>query len=377
MSDRQTQVKHHDLMVEVISKPDQDIKNHIERTVLGVPGGMLYKLVDSVERLGELKRPFFITLRKGKRLLGSVCLAHREVQSGETIQSAYYIRYFSIFAPFKATRRRQLKKQTREKDLFSKHSVIKEKVLEFFMKMDQLNDPEWPSEYRTLSYAYIENTNFRSMDFSSLMGYETVGQLETLLFSRFFPKNDPHVVKIGEAEKKEILDGLKLQYADHTLFFTDHLFYKDRYFVYKQNGEILAGFQVNPVTWEIIQIPGLGGWIITKIIPHLPILSRVFSPGLFRFLAMEGIYYKPGCEKILLNMIESVMNDMGIFTAITWLDKSSPIFGDLTRMGAGGFMRLAKKTMPVNIRMKFFDITDAERQIYFERPTYISSFDMI
>jgi hypothetical protein len=377
MSERQTQVKHHDLLVEVISKPDQDIKNHIEKTVLGVPGGMLYKLVDSVERLGELKRPFFMTLRKGHRLLGSVCLAQRVVRTGHSDLSAYYIRYFSIFAPMKATRKRQLKKKAREQDLFTKHSVIKEKVAEFFNNMKQLNDPAWASGMETISYAYIEDTNFRSMDFSSLLGYETVGQFETLLFSRFFPRKDPHVFMIEAHEKEDILEGLKHQYTDHTLFFTDHLFYRDRYYVFKKNGEIKAGIQVNPVKWEVLLIPGPGGWIIQNIIPRLPVLSRVFPHGQFRFLALEGIYFQPGCEKYIIKLVESLMHDMGIYTAIAWLDKSSPVFEDLSRLGGGGLMRLAKKTMPVNIRMKFFDMSEAERRVYRDHPTYISAFDMI
>ena len=120
----------------------------------------------------------------------------------------------------------------------------------------------------------------------------------------------------------------------------------------------------------------MGGWFIQKVISRLPILSRVFPPGHFRFLALEGLYYKPGKEKYILTLIESLMKDMGINTAMTWLDRSSPVYDDLIRLGNGGIMRLAKKTLPVNIRMKFFNMTEQEQKVYFEQPSYISAFDM-
>ncbi len=96
MADNETGFRNRDLTVEVITKPDADIKANIERTVLGVPGGMLYKIVDPTKRLDELIRPFFITLRKAGRLLGTACLAHRMVKDLDKIHNSYYIRYFSV-----------------------------------------------------------------------------------------------------------------------------------------------------------------------------------------------------------------------------------------------------------------------------------------
>ncbi|MQY78240.1 MAG: hypothetical protein GH151_03470 [Bacteroidetes bacterium] len=49
----------YDLRYEVVTDPGEDIRKHISNTILGTPGGMLYRLKDSIKKLDELPPPPF------------------------------------------------------------------------------------------------------------------------------------------------------------------------------------------------------------------------------------------------------------------------------------------------------------------------------
>ena len=49
------------------------------------------------------------------------------------------------------------------------------------------------------------------------------------------------------------------------------------YFVWEENGEVLAGVEVKSIHWAIKSIPGLGGKIIVNVIPKLPFISHILT----------------------------------------------------------------------------------------------------
>jgi len=365
----------YDLRYEVVTDPGEDIRKHISNTILGTPGGMLYRLKDSIKKLDELKNPFFLTLRKGHRLLGTVGLVHRMVKNANITYSSYYVRYFSIFAPMRS-KSRSKKKESPKRNLLLKQSNLKEKIVGFFNNMHDLNDKSMDKEIKTISYAFIEKENYRSMDFSSMIRYETVRELNAIFFSRFFPKEKKNVGRILPEEREKLIESLKEMYSEYTMFFTDNLFYNDQYFVLRQGDEIVAGVQANPVEFEIFEMPGFTGKVLMNILPKLPLLSRLFQPGKFRFAAFEGIYYKPGHERFLIPLFESVCAKYGMNIGVTWLDNGSMIFHHLKKIGRMGFFGKLKKTVPGAVRLKFFNVPEEERMNFCKKPAYISAYDI-
>ncbi len=373
-------LRYHDIQVDVVNQADDDIRNHISRTVLGTPGGLIYRLVDTVNKLGSMGQVYFINLRKGTRLLGTAGLAHRMVKNGSKAYSSYYIRYFSIFAPLRVKtykeRKKELKETKSRENPFTKNSIIKDKVILFFDNMADLNDNSVPTGTKSFSFAFIENKNLRSLDFSSMMGYITTREFATLIFSRFYPKKNKNVDFAKPEEKAEILEKLCTTYSEYTAFYSDHIFYKDQYFVYTEQGEIIAGVQANVVEWKILEFPGRNGAFLMKLIPKLPFMSKLFQPGSFKFAAFEGVFYKPGKEKLVLSLLESACAMLGVNVGLSWMDTGSHIFSDLGNVGNMGFLGHVMKSQPAVVRVKFLDIPEADQKEFFEKPAYISVFDM-
>ncbi len=373
-------LKYHDLKVEVVNQASDDIQNHISRTILGTPRGLIYRLVDTVNKLGDMGLVYFMTLRKSTRLLGTVGLVHRMAKNGSKSFSTYYIRYFSIFAPLRVKsykeRKKELKEAKKQGNIFKKNNLIKDKVIPFFDNMASLNDPSMSSGTKSISFAYIEKKNYRSMDFSSMMGYITTREFATLVFSRFYPKKNENVSVISPEEKSEVLEKLNEKYFDYTTFYTDNIFYKDQYFVHKEKGEIVAGVQANRVEWEILEFPGRNGALLMKMVPKLPLMSKLFQPGSFKFAAFEGIYYKPGHEKKLPGLFESACTMLGVNVGLSWMDTESSLYKDVIEAGNLGFLCKVMKSQPANVRVKFLDVPENEQKEFFEKPAYISVFDM-
>ncbi len=374
-------LRFHDLKVDVVEKVNDNIRNHISRTILGTPGGLLYRLVDSVNKLDKIKRLIFMTLSKGTRLLGTVGFVYRLVRNGGETCNGYYIRYFSIFAPLRLkqykSRKERKKPQRKAKEAnLLKHSFIKDKVLDFFDNMPKLNKTVEEKKLKTLSYAYIEKKNLRSIDFSSIMGYETIREFITIEFSRFFPKKSKQVERVKSEEKKEILEKLNDFYENHTLFYTDNIFYKDQYFVLKKNGEIVAGVQANCVEWEVLEMPGKNGELIMRVVPKIPLISRLFQPHNFRFAAFEGIWYKKDHEKYLPALFEATCAMLNMNVGLVWFDTESPVLQDINKVGGLGLLNKVMAPHPAAIRVRFFDFSEEEKREFSKKPSYISAFDM-
>jgi len=368
-------LRFHDINVVVTNRPDEDIRKHISRTVLGTPGKMRYRQTDAIEKMETIKKIWFLSLRKKKRLLGTVGLVYRKVKSMGSDLNAYYIRYFSIFAPLRSTgisKRKNYKGDSKT----GKQNFMKEKLLRYFDEMENLNPDPSEKNMGTLSYAFIEKENVRSMNFSNMMGYRSVREFETVYFSRFYPKASPVVRPVRLSEISFLKERLDEMYSNYTLFFYDHLFRNDRYFVLLEGNEIIAGVQAEPVQWEVIDMPGASGSIFMQIVPRLPLVSKLFRPREFSFAAFEGLWYKKDCEKKIPVLFESVCALLGLNVGLIWVDAHSPLSGVLKSLGNLGFLSKIKGSVPAAVRVKFVNIPPESQEQFFQKPVYISSFDL-
>jgi hypothetical protein len=112
-----------------------------------------------------------------------------------------------------------------------------------------------------------------------------------------------------------------------------------------------------------------------KVLPGVPYFRRLFRPGEFHYLVFDAIYCKKGKEKELGNLFESACAAEEFHTGLTWLDDRSNLFDKMrtvVRMGALNRMLNAK---PGLVYTKFINMTQEEKDRFYDAPAYISGFD--
>lgn len=383
MADPKEVLKYLKLSVKVEEEPGEEIRNHLKNTLLGTPGKLRYKHTSFDTKLPFLGRIYFLILRKSEKLLGSVAFSLRETRLSGDKMDVWYIRYFSIHAPLRDSsyRRKRMKKSEKKKQAAKKKphgdSLLKNFSQPYFDEPENLlagNKLENPS---SLIYAYVERENLRSWNFTETVGFETVGNIGTTIFSRYNPVKSPNVSVIEESEKAVHLERLRDFYSDYTLFTEQNIYYGDYYMVWKENDEIVAGCQANPEVWELIDYPGSRmNQILMKYGTRLPIVRKIFDPGYQKFMAIEGIWFKEGCEKYLFDIFETACVRHGYFAAVLWLDTKSDLPEKIRSIGKLGIISKLLKPAEGDIRVKFNNYSEADKQVYHDKPAYISCFDM-
>jgi len=224
-------------------------------------------------------------------------------------------------------------------------------------------------------YAYVESRNERSKNLINQAGYEYIRSFLTVAFSRFNPKASPSVKRLSPEEEPAMAALLADQYRNYAFYYDDYSFYDHRYYVMRKNGEIVAGVGALPALYRIVNIPGVWGWVMMKILPYAPYFRRLFRPDEFRYIVLNAIYCRKGSEDLLPDLFEAVCAGEGYHTALTWLDDHSEMFESLRtnrRMGALNRMLNAK---PGLIYASFSGLSEKEKEKFYECPAYISGFD--
>jgi hypothetical protein len=89
----------------------------------------------------------------------------------------------------------------------------------------------------------------------------------------------------------------------------------------------------------------------------------------------DAIYCREGREAVLADLFESACSAEGFHTGLTWLDDRSNLYDKIrtgVRMGALNRMLNAK---PGLVYTKFLNLTDEEKERFYDAPAYISGFD--
>jgi hypothetical protein len=376
MASRSEVLKYLKLSVSVEKEPGNDIKELLANTILGTPGKLRYRHTSFNTKLPFLGQIYFLVLKKSDKLLGCIAFSKRDTFHIQTPVNSWYIRYFSIRAPLRAKSHKQKRRKRQEKEKSQRENLLKITAQKFFDDPTQLDEKLGNAPEGDLVYAYVEKENIRSWDFTEIMGFETVGRIETSFFSRFNPKKDPHVQSLAETNKKQILSNLREFYQEHTFYTEQNIFFGGNYLVWKEDGEIVAGCQANPEVWKLVEYPGLLNKLFLKVLIRLPVLSKRFDPGTLKFIALEGIWYKKGVEKCLLKLFESACAHHNLYLAIIWLDAKCPLYNTIRNLGNLGIIDKFIKPAEGDIRVKFIHWKEEDKQYYYEQPAYISCFDM-
>ncbi len=335
-------------------------------TVWGTPGGMRYQHLDTASKIHDLRGPWFLFLEKDEEAVGVLCLDQRKAG---TLDS-FYIRYFS-FA--ESMRRRGVAVGSGEATASRGQGIFKRFSSQFFEKPEALLAAAGTSS--AVFYAFVEMENARSRDMVSQMGLETCGQFNTLIFSRLFPRKNPQIRRARPEEYVALRQRVAAAYADHA-FFEDHgLFYQGEFFVLEINGEIVAGCQSQPVHWQVVEIPGLAGKLMMRILPHLPLLNRLFNPRKFNFSGIEGLFCTPGQERSLQGLLAGVLASQGTYAALLWMSPQAEMYRLLHKNIRWGLLQSLKKDVSASVAMRAYNLTAEQVADLKSRPVYVSAFD--
>jgi hypothetical protein len=373
MDQNQNIVNYHDLKVDIEQKPGVDLLAHLKSNVLGTPGRLRYRHTQTEEKLQHLGETYFLLLRKGKRMLGSVGLCFRETIFSDKSYTSWYVRYFAIKAPLKSSK--PLPDKLMERSGLGL-SLIRQAAAPYLQNPGVLLKNLPSGTEKSLVYAYIEKENFQSVQFAVQNDFETVRNFTTYLFSRFLPRKNIHVFKIQEHEKEEVRLQLRDFYRDHTLFTEYYLFYMDNYLVYKENGKIVAGMQANPDMWEVKEIGGAVGKFMIHILPYIPGINRFFNPRKLKFVAADYIFWKPGYENAVSKLFETSCKLNKLTVLMAWSDTGSKLINTFDRHIHQGYIGKMNKRFEVDIKVKFNGYEEGEKDVFFRNPAFVSSFDV-
>jgi len=228
---------------------------------------------------------------------------------------------------------------------------------------------------RSLLYSYVQKSNIRASSFNSGVGLLPIRTFRTYFFSRIRPVKNICVRQIREEEQQNVIKLLREFYKDYVFYFEQNLFYKGQYYVFVKDNEIIAGIQANPEAWEFLNKPGLTGFILLKVLPVVPVISKYWKPRNFRFTAVEGMFNKDGCEDALITLMESVCAIHHNHFMLYWSDTGNSIYKILTRARVKGFLSRFLPSEEGDICTRFINWKKEDADDFIRRRTYISCFD--
>ncbi|MCF8225787.1 MAG: hypothetical protein K9J30_07900 [Bacteroidales bacterium] len=355
-------------------EPPPELIGHIENTYLGTPGGLQYHHTSGIEKLRNIKNCYFVLLRRSGKMLGSIGYVLRDTRAGDNTYRSWLIRYMSAKAPLRTDR--TSKKKIKKRSIAERSaSMLKDVTHIFHNNPERLVDFDISHIPKAIIYAIVEKENERSRNFAEIGGFSKIGQLESFIFS-CLRKRDHHKVERLKAREipkmKQLLDTF---YHGHAFYFTENLFLNDQYFVIRKDGEIVAGLQANPESWEVRTVGNKFLDRIIRVLTRIPFIGKRFRYEEMRFLGVEGIYFREGDEKSLYHLLEGVLGLMDQYLALMILDVRSPEYNAFRKMKKLGPVNFFLGSFNADIYAKFFSFPEEEKQEVCSRPAYISIYD--
>lgn len=346
--------------LEVQQQPSQQIEALLKDNVIGTPGlSMLYQHLGVEQKLYSIAKPHFVMVRRKDSLIATCCFCERNFQG--TV--GFYIRYFAFTKGFRIKHVPQLKGKV-------KTSGIREEIRSL-LKGQGLLPPEQTSFFH---YAYVDPRNPRSANVCEEFGFVPIRKYTTKLFSRIFPKNYPQLqIKQVSSSTERIRTLLASFYSDYNHFTIENL-NKTYYYVEDEGGEIIAGVQVNPDAWRVLTLPGNYGKTLLAVFDHMPFLSRLLSKNL-KFLAVEGMYCKAGKESIFEKLLENLLHQHQVHTAIMVVDTESSLYTLTQHLNLGVLAKISPEVHG-HVIARYQRVSETFIQQQKSAPSYISVHDL-
>ena len=374
MKQRRTLLTYHDLSIEVETTPSEELMEHMYGTVMGQPGGLQFHHTVLEDRLNSGHDYYFMFLRISGKMLGSVGFCGKPTVTQGTTHDSWLIRYFSIKAPIRGVpKKRKTKADLQDEN--KRTTVLGRFIQPVFADPSQLREEENRTGRPAIIFATIDQTNLRSMNFSAQMGLDTVGSFAALTFSRIRPRRSARIEQVQDDEQESILEQIHEFYKDYTLFFADAIFKNRDYYVIRENGRMVAGVQIYQVSWKILDFGNrLTNWA-SGLLAWIPGLRRRLTKEKISFLAFDALYYEPGHEQALYELLEGVLQQSGHYIGMMMMDMESGLYRMFMDRRKLGFLYKIMGAKFADIRVRFIQMPEEVRQHFYERPTYIPTYD--
>lgn len=347
---------------------DPQAMNMLQNMEVGSSGAR-YLHKDIEERMLQLPNKYFMYLKKDENLKSSVTNALRVIDESFGKANAYYVRYFVFNEKLQASKDKRIK--------HGKPGLLKLLLQKYFGKSPAEHginfgeDLKLPSFY----YAYFDVENFRSTELSQILGLHPVGDFDTFTFTRLHPSTSKKVTRLEPVFYDSMRTQLARYYDKFSVYTDSFLFQKDNYFVWREEGEIVAGVQVNKCEWELKHMSGVTGFFMLHILPHTPGLRKYINPKKFKFITLDYVYVKPGHEDKLERLFTTMLSEFKVTYSIFWQDLKSPLHEIMTKLDKGVLSTFSK--VPTGkIMMTLGDIKEVEVKAITDKPMFTCGFDM-
>ena len=353
-----------DLVVQTVPTVSEEILELLKNTVFGAEGKLRYRQKEIEKGLRLLEKLEFIHVKKNDRVLATTGVIHRETNNGRSL----YLRYLSAYNPFKTRSDKNFNKKP------SKKGVIREQIEEIFT--DHFEKSFIDENKKGYFYAYVESDNTYSRNLSLSFGFQPVRKINTLVFSRLSPKKATGIKELSPDQTDQFKTSIRDYYKGHIFVFTEGLEKRGKLYSFFEGNELVAGIRTYPVLWEIVEMPGITGFLMQKVLPYLPYTNRLFNPKSMNFLAFDSAWHKDGYEHAIPSMMEHLCATYQINMGMFWGDQESGLVKRLADSGKMGVLYALNKNITADIIIRPINMDEADQQKLFKKPIFVSAEDM-
>lgn len=325
---------------------------------------MLYQHQSIDARLACIKRPMVVELRRGHTLVGTCCFCVRDIYNQSVRQASSYIRYFSFQDKFRSNalgRRR------------GRNSQLRQEVEQLFTRSPGVDTVD----EKHLYYAYVDPRNTRSVALCTAFQFTEVRRFTTYVFSRLSPRIDSRLTiePVTDSAMAAVKAMLMNRYRYVNFFSLENLFHTQPYYIAKDaDGNIVAGAQVTPGRWKIFSMHNRANTLLMSVLSVVPGLNRLIN-GSFRFLAVDGLYFREGYEAYTQAFLETLLHRLGYNNALIPADNTSPLFDHLSKLDLGMVSKISKQ-VSTSVICRARGFSDEEIDQLKRHPAYVSAIDI-
>lgn len=103
------------------------------------------------------------------------------------------------------------------------------------------------------------------------------------------------------------------------------------------------------MSWEVLKIPGLRGFLMQSVFLHLPYFSRLINSNEMTFVAFEDVWFKESYDFILVELMESICSSLQCNLGILWFDKNCTIAERIYKTKKLGLLNTLKENVSVDV----------------------------
>ena len=347
---------------------DPEAMDMLRNMTVGSHGAQYHhKNVD--ERMGQTQDKYFMYLNQSGHVKATVTTALRRITADFGKVNAYYVRYFMFNTHLQASSEKRIK--------HGNPGLIKRLLQKYFTKSPAVHglgfgeDVNLPSFF----YAYFDAENYRSTELSQILGLSPVGEFDTFAFTRLHPRRSSKVERLEPIHYEGMRKKINTYYGDFSIYTDQFLFINENYFVWRENGEIVAGVQVNRCEWELKKMSGLTGLFMLHVLPYTPGLKKYINPKKFEFITFDYLFVKPGHEEKLKPLFTTMLNEFNVTFSLLWQDVKSPLHSVISNMDKG-LLSTFSKVPTGRTMMTLSDISEDQVQDLIKKPVFTCAMDM-